>query len=196
MNTTQQTISSLLTIALVIGVGYFLFSQKKVGSLLIQEPQIIIVATSSQPVTSTDSSFRGTPELLYKEGGYTYLLYVVETAGSMPVVKESSSTQEYTGISLGYENILSPNKHSFVSISNSGDMCIEQIDPHIAKCATPLNDVETFIYGYGMYDQYITDGVWLDNRTFEFKVYKKVAKPGSDVYKNTEIIRTQVIKFD
>lgn len=118
-----------------------------------------------------------TPELLFKEGDYTYSIYVRETEGNMPIVKESSTTKEYIGLTIGWQDIQSLDNHKFIYASGIEEkICMAQIEPKIVQCVSPVKSDETFIYRGGNYDESFVDGKWLDNDTFEYSVFKKDKK--------------------
>jgi hypothetical protein len=141
-------------------------------------------------------------DFLYKEGDYTYSIYFRETDGHMPIVKESSSTKEYTG--LRDDGIFSPDKHHFAfSVDNPfnktpgvrGELCIAQIDPKVIQCTRPSDPLESYARVGGDYEELNPVGTWVDNYTFKFSVFKKNSVNERGAAENSQPVRTETFTF-
>ena len=164
------------------------------------------------------------PEFLYRDGDYSYYIYLRGTEGSMPIVKVSDTMKEYTGVRSAFYYSFSPNKHrmAFVnarlidtSVSSLGQdsylldkdaymllekkegLCLVQIDPKVIKCVSLTSPNETFINGFGDFGEPFMNSKWLDNSTIEVSVYKKpaITQAVQGYSPPIEIVRTQIITF-
>lgn len=112
---------------------------------------------------------------LYSQSGYTYRIYSRETGGGMPIIKESTSTKEYTGLFIATrKDILSPDKHSFVFAPYTGNkLCVARIDPKQVTCLESSNPKETYVRIGGDFEEAYVQVTWIDNTKFQYAVYAK-----------------------
>lgn len=144
------------------------------------------------------------PTVLYEENGFMYEQLNRETEGNMPIVKVSSTTREYVGLTSNYSYLFSPNKHLFAYIRtlgpgdsriHYGDLCVVQINPKFVQCLAPKNSNETFTRLAGDYEQAVATGVWLNNTTLQYSVYKKTPNRPWGEPEDAQPIRTEIFNF-
>lgn len=229
----QKTLVSLLVVSVGVAGFWYFFSTQEGGVVLYSSSlDKGVLATNSQAVKQQTptrdeqeaeiaASFDeyGFPKtwdltqvgyapdlitVLYKEGNYTYSIYSRETGVSMPIVKESSTTKEYVGLTLRPVDILSPDKRRFAYIRNDvttavteemrGQLCIAQIDPKLIKCTHPQNG-ETFTVFVGEYDQMSPRGEWIDDVTFRYAVFTYNEQSTVNTTNETKPLRFETISF-
>lgn len=133
-------------------------------------------------------------QVLYSEDGYTYATYAKPAGGTIwPIIRESSTTKESTGLYSGGD--FSPNNHRYIWASfqdyASGGFCFVQINPVSMTCIVPSNSTETFLTDAGPAEGQFVDGEWIDDTHYKFNVYKKF----SNAYLDSQPIRTAVFTF-